>query len=859
MMDSHLSRPQYAPPSGAKNPGGILQATDAASSAPLGGDYLPEHDRPDRHPAPLSTLPTDDPLSLYPAQGRDTRRKRHPASPTTHSGAHRPRLDAWQPADDSPLSSPASSRDSSPDGSMADALDFLGTVLQSPRPPSQSPSSRRLLSGPAERVLHPPPEPNSELPQPTLTTLRLAGRRSRDSPGAPAPSMPTDPVALAAALAEVVAPALASSPDEDTTARSCPPSEQHPTPASTVAPPPPPPPPPTAAPRARHDTDPTARGPAPATSRRDADTGGPRARQGQPARSGAGTVLLVDPLGVWEGRDVELLFAIRDSAPGVAVRSFRPYRHGFRVEVTDAEAFTSAVSTAAAFRGCHAEIPSRPPRTLEVTLTVPVSVGVADVLDDLRQQVGQEEVRVVRRLHASTDGRVDPTRPLPRVVVAVRGEEAAAKVRKTTLLGILACRSSRPRPQPEVTQCLRCFGWGHRAGACRRRRRCIRCGSPDHLGPACAVPREDTCCLSCGGPHAPTWRGCPARLRAARDLQRTPRPTHTTSPASTTSRPGPRTGRPTTAAEPRDFPPPPTDIKARTFASATAGAEPMDTAAAPTSNDRSSPPAGEPLPRAEPGRLRNLQQGAPAGGQAPSATTSADERRRTASPDQPVEQSQRRSTPETDASVAAQQRLRQEEADRVAAVLRTRRGPLADDLRALERQLEVANWTRLDARQEHDSIPCQRTKTALNSAAHRCARLRRRRRDLLLGPGARALVQLGPPRPAAAAGLSEPPPATGPPRPATAVGPSEPPPATGLGSSSTPPLLAQQPGQLAAALPDPPAPVPPHLGVHQAAVLIRQLRQLVRLASDPKAALEALDLALGALGSLLAVSAAHVP
>ena len=50
-----------------------------------------------------------------------------------------------------------------------------------------------------------------------------------------------------------------------------------------------------------------------------------------------------------------------------------------------------------------------------------------EILEDLRQSFG-EDVRAVRRLHATTEGRVDQSRPLP-VVVATVGEETTSRLK----------------------------------------------------------------------------------------------------------------------------------------------------------------------------------------------------------------------------------------------------------------------------------------------------------------------------------------------------------------------------------------------------------------------------------------------
>lgn len=232
-----------------------------------------------------------------------------------------------------------------------------------------------------------------------------------------------------------------------------------------------------------------------------------------------GTRLLVDHDGIWRSREAALLLTIRDNAPGVAVRSFTTRRNGYLISVTDVVALEVAVAVSHAFGNCTIERPTRPPRQMEVTLNVPTSIQTSDVVRDLRAHLG-DNIRAARRLHNSTNGRIDRTRPLPRVVVSVLGEKTAEAVRQTSLFGVLVPPRSKPREIPQVTQCRRCFRLGHRSGTCTSLPRCIRCGSETHQSATCPTAREDVRCIGCEGSHAVTWAGCPLRLRLARKMQK---------------------------------------------------------------------------------------------------------------------------------------------------------------------------------------------------------------------------------------------------------------------------------------------------------------------------------------------------
>ena len=174
-----------------------------------------------------------------------------------------------------------------------------------------------------------------------------------------------------------------------------------------------------------------------------------------------------------------------------------------------------------------------------------------------------------------------------------------------------------------------------------------------------------------------------------------------------------------------------------------------------------------------------------------------------------------------------------------ANILRTLPGPLGDDLRALEEQLEDANRTRLDARQEHNCIPYRRTKTQLNKAGHCCAVPRRWRLKLLQGFDLRAHDWNGAPPPTSA--LS--PLLAHQSRQADAGATSNhtTPPTAPLGSNATQqqhtPRSSQQQQQPSTAQET--SGLTSRFGLRQAAELVTQLRELVRLASDPVAALHA--------------------
>ena len=226
---------------------------------------------------------------------------------------------------------------------------------------------------------------------------------------------------------------------------------------------------------------------------------------------------LDDPEGVWKGKLVGLTLAIRDHLPDCQLEMLTPVAGGYRIRPRDVDGFESAFSKAkSAFGNVSLSRVSTPSRPVEVILRgVDPGFSCPEILEDLRSSFGQE-IRAVRRLHASTEGKIDFTRPLPVVIVTV-GEECASQLKGgVKLFGVLNVRPSTPRAKAQVTQCSRCFAWGHRAAACTSRRRCIRCGSVDHVSQTCPEPAGVRKCFACKGDHTVTYAGCPSSTAARR-------------------------------------------------------------------------------------------------------------------------------------------------------------------------------------------------------------------------------------------------------------------------------------------------------------------------------------------------------
>ena len=252
---------------------------------------------------------------------------------------------------------------------------------------------------------------------------------------------------------------------------------------------------------------------------------------------GSRLFFLDDPEGVWEGKLVGLTLAIREHLPDCQLEMLTPVAGGYRIRPRKADGFENAFSKAkSAFGNVSLGRVSPPSRPVEVILRgVDAGFTCPEILEDLRSSFGQE-IRAVRRLHAFTEGKVDSTRPLPIVVVTVEETSASQLKGGVRLFGVLNVRSGAPRAKAQVTQCSRCFAWGHRAAACTSRRRCIRCGSFDHVSKTCTRPASERWCFACKGDHAVTYAGCPSSTAARRLMTSALTPATTRRPALPVSR-----------------------------------------------------------------------------------------------------------------------------------------------------------------------------------------------------------------------------------------------------------------------------------------------------------------------------------
>ena len=81
--------------------------------------------------------------------------------------------------------------------------------------------------------------------------------------------------------------------------------------------------------------------------------------------------------------------------------------------------------------------------------------------------------------------------------------------------------AERYAPQMHITQCYKCFQYGHRAARCTRKQHCGKCAKENHSDVECttSTPHSRLCCTLCKGDHHPWDVTCPEREAEGRRLR----------------------------------------------------------------------------------------------------------------------------------------------------------------------------------------------------------------------------------------------------------------------------------------------------------------------------------------------------
>jgi len=243
---------------------------------------------------------------------------------------------------------------------------------------------------------------------------------------------------------------------------------------------------------------------------------------------------ILDPEERFRGRYAQFVLALRDALPSDAsVLAVDATPSGFRVRTAQPQTIFQAMEKAA-FQGLRAAFVTFTKVVDVVVRGVPTSASEDEVLEDLKREVGAA-ARAVRRLHASTEGKPDSSRPIPVVVVSVE-ETAVALLTHWRLFGLIKLQpAAKPARTLNTPQCNRCYRWGHATGTCTHRRRCAGCGDADHVISSCTklVRGAAKACINCEGAHAVRYRGCPALAaeeRRVREAIAAPVPARRTRP-----------------------------------------------------------------------------------------------------------------------------------------------------------------------------------------------------------------------------------------------------------------------------------------------------------------------------------------
>jgi len=72
-------------------------------------------------------------------------------------------------------------------------------------------------------------------------------------------------------------------------------------------------------------------------------------------------------------------------------------------------------------------------------------------------------------------------------------------------------KAEKYAPQLHITQCYKCYEYGHRATHCKRKEKCGNCGAENHKTNDCEKENEEHTCCRCKGNHQAWSVQCPER------------------------------------------------------------------------------------------------------------------------------------------------------------------------------------------------------------------------------------------------------------------------------------------------------------------------------------------------------------
>jgi hypothetical protein len=142
------------------------------------------------------------------------------------------------------------------------------------------------------------------------------------------------------------------------------------------------------------------------------------------------------------------------------------------------------------------------------------------------KQATMAEIEEANRSHGIPVTDITPLRRKPNfinaaqyqsIIVFTSDAEAADRCIKANELFIASgrYRAERYTPHLQITQCFKCYGYGHRAQQCRHEQKCGKCGGT-HETNSCT--NNEIKCINCRENHQAWRHDCPKRVAESRRL-----------------------------------------------------------------------------------------------------------------------------------------------------------------------------------------------------------------------------------------------------------------------------------------------------------------------------------------------------
>jgi hypothetical protein len=133
-----------------------------------------------------------------------------------------------------------------------------------------------------------------------------------------------------------------------------------------------------------------------------------------------------------------------------------------------------------------------------------------DNLDDIADEIGnRNNLKIVKLRTLRVPSKLDPMARNNSYVILTHNAEAADKcLKKGIFLNCRLFNTEKYTPQYQLTQCYKCQRYGHKAGHCRGKETCARCGD-GHAMKDCETDVHK--CANCGDNHSARHPDCPRR------------------------------------------------------------------------------------------------------------------------------------------------------------------------------------------------------------------------------------------------------------------------------------------------------------------------------------------------------------